>query len=569
MQSARLIVPRRLLCLLLFAVCGASVCSAEEAPAESNAEPAYEHVAVFAPDRPVFLRLAVLLDGRPIEDAWKQGTGEAFSYADVDGDGKLSAEELRRSDLDNAGENRAPSFVESLVAGFGLSPAKPAEPKADDAMLNQQQFHERLRKDRPPFRVVAPRRRRPQLELGLREWLDADADGAISGAELQQVEARLARLDLNGNELIETAEMLQYHNPLAIEGMMYDGYDGREPKQASALAETICDLSTELLVRQAATRLLREYGDLASGGRSVPLSRLKDAKRADDGERVVEQADANADGRLDVVELERLLRDPPIDVVFSIRLGKLAEGEQRVEVLRSGAGVEIVAAGADRLVLWAGGLRLECVVDAESETDAANTAKQLLSRFDSDSNGYLDEDEASRYNYYGKLTSSDRDGDGKIFEKELLEYVTRRLQATGSRVEIRPEDRGRELFRMLDANADERLSPRERRGAAELLARFDRGKDGALDADEVPQSYRLTLGKARPIDLLYLTGEIYQEQGSAPAPEKTGPAWFQKLDRNSDGDVSSREFPGPLDVFEKLDRDRDGLIDADEAKLAE
>jgi hypothetical protein len=47
-----------------------------------------------------------------------------------------------------------------------------------------------------------------------------------------------------------------------------------------------------------------------------------------------------------------------------------------------------------------------------------------------------------------------------------------------------------------------------------------------------------------------------------------GPDWFQKMDRNHDGDVSRREFLGPRDQFNRLDRDKDGLIDPDEARAA-
>ncbi len=52
--------------------------------------------------------------------------------------------------------------------------------------------------------------------------------------------------------------------------------------------------------------------------------------------------------------------------------------------------------------------------------------------------------------------------------------------------------------------------------------------------------------------------------GRRPAPA-AGPEWFQKMDRNHDGDVSRREFLGPRDQFDRLDRDNDGLIGADEA----
>ena len=44
-----------------------------------------------------------------------------------------------------------------------------------------------------------------------------------------------------------------------------------------------------------------------------------------------------------------------------------------------------------------------------------------------------------------------------------------------------------------------------------------------------------------------------------------GPDWFQKMDRNHDGEVSFREFLGPLEVFRKLDGNHDGHLDAAEA----
>ena len=62
-----------------------------------------------------------------------------------------------------------------------------------------------------------------------------------------------------------------------------------------------------------------------------------------------------------------------------------------------------------------------------------------------------------------------------------------------------------------------------------------------------------------------------QPAARAPRPlgNRAGPSWFQRMDRNADGDVSSREFLGKLALFKRLDRNGDRLISAQEAKVLE
>ena len=51
-----------------------------------------------------------------------------------------------------------------------------------------------------------------------------------------------------------------------------------------------------------------------------------------------------------------------------------------------------------------------------------------------------------------------------------------------------------------------------------------------------------------------------------PPTDARGPAWFRKMDRNGDGDVSRAEFLGSKEDFDRIDTDHDGLISLEEAE---
>lgn len=91
----------------------------------------------------------------------------------------------------------------------------------------------------------------------------------------------------------------------------------------------------------------------------------------------------------------------------------------------------------------------------------------------------------------------------------------------------------------------------------------DRNKDGALTASEFAQQFAITLKRGQPSN----PGQVnLASMGQEPELGKgTGPAWFQRMDVNGDGDVSRREFLGTRTDFDRIDRNHDGLIDAQEA----
>ncbi|MGH7127654.1 MAG: hypothetical protein ACREIV_03730, partial [Planctomycetaceae bacterium] len=85
---------------------------------------------------------------------------------------------------------------------------------------------------------------------------------------------------------------------------------------------------------------------------------------------------------------------------------------------------------------------------------------------------------------------------------------------------------------------------------------------------EIPQQYRLSLGRATPNmgmnGRLVVAASPGGPQTNAPQP-MGGPVWFRKMDVNRDGEISQREFLGKLDQFSEIDRDQNGAIDMGEA----
>ena len=156
----------------------------------------------------------------------------------------------------------------------------------------------------------------------------------------------------------------------------------------------------------------------------------------------------------------------------------------------------------------------------------------------------------------------DRDNDRTISAADVA-YYTRLLlplesAVQAARVTLTVSDEGHGLFHMLDANQDGRLGLRELRSAKRVGLSLDSDGDGSLGANEIPRSFHLSFRR----DSLPLPFQYINDSGA-------GPLWFDRMDRNSDGDISSREFLGDRAAFDRLDIDRDGLIGLDEAAQAD
>ncbi|HWB09426.1 MAG TPA: EF-hand domain-containing protein [Pirellulales bacterium] len=149
------------------------------------------------------------------------------------------------------------------------------------------------------------------------------------------------------------------------------------------------------------------------------------------------------------------------------------------------------------------------------------------------------------------IAMADRDRDGEVSPEELEAWLdTQRLLTHGQLLVSVMSGGG--LFEMLDVNHDGGLCPRELRNGWAVLEGAACTSGESVDLGKVPSVVMIVVSQGYP--------------GSLARTTATGGEWFRKMDRNSDGDISRREFTGSTQVFSKLDVDRDGLISPEEAR---
>ncbi len=203
--------------------------------------------------------------------------------------------------------------------------------------------------------------------------------------------------------------------------------------------------------------------------------------------------DLDENGRLNREEMERLNTAPP-HVELELRFGRAGVMGPGVSVVRVaeelGPSRTVALPGDAGMLLELPGLKLQLAArDLLPSENYDEQAKSLVSRLDTDQNGYLEAEEVERAEdgaVAGSFENWDLDADGKVFAAELADYLARQAPLVASRVRAAIDDQDDPLFWILDASGDGRLSPRELRLAAERFVQFDRNQDGRLTADEMP-----------------------------------------------------------------------------------
>ena len=540
--------------LLLAVILTSSAGAAEPAP---KPLPGDEQDLVFLQAaRPYRLRLHQQLDGLSYQHQWNDIFLKLFQFLDQNSDGVLSAMELEHAP--------SPNQLRAMIQGASEVEAD-EPPKLADVT------------DHPSTGVTLPQLRGYYQRAGVApsqaEWSGRTSDtelfdeklfemmagkrsDTLTREQLKNAPALLPKLDLDNDELITLPEL---RSDTGYQGFATPQLLGA--KNGPFLLLDLSDRGRTLL----AQRLLKEYDENKDG-------KLSPAEIALPAE-MFKALDANHDGFLDRAELAHFPDLPP-DLELLVRLdapeseGVYLLGDENGKPRALASKTHFTRIGAAQVKFPGEQVEIVRVEGMPVRLQQMRQASmQLFRSLDDNRDGVLESKEVFKppFSFVPYMRLADRDGDGKVTEKEFQEFLDLQQKLVVRTTILNVVDRGRSLFDLLDADHDHRLSRRELMTACERISPWIDPKTQTLEREKIPRQFQIVLSLGRASDP---SGDPGGVAVLRPAARLRGPLWFRKMDRNADGDVSRAEFLGTEEQFRKLDLNGDGLIDVKEAEAA-
>jgi Ca2+-binding EF-hand superfamily protein len=532
----------------------------------------YRDFVFLASDRPILLRLHIQSSGKPYYEPYESYMKKLFAYLDFNNDGVLDAKEMQRMP-----DAQWLQFHLQGNLGFPMQKVTLGQVDTDKngkvspkelADYYRNRGFTPLRVSFNPNEAVAA----AAVTTSFYDQLDTNKDGKLSAAEVALAPVALQRFDLDDDEMLTPDELAPERY-----GNNNRGRVMRSPAGPASPAPDWLEIDPNTKPTGQAQRLLVRYDKNKNRTLDRGESGLDAATFA--------ELDVNHDGKLDVAELARFFQRPA-DVELVLHTGKVPGGglvaglmsylpgslsayQPRRVALFNPQKRPMPLAALARTSVADGGLAFKfgdttIALDA-SESQSFGFGGYFRQQFQANvsKEGFLERKKAQGiFPFTDMFDFCDRDGDGKLYRKELDAFLDLQAQGSGSFATLSVTDEGRNLFTLFDADGDGRLSMRELRTAwTRLEPLAAKGQD--LARQDIPRRLRVVLepSNGRFARRTMMAGN----RGSGGS----GPLWFRKMDRNNDGDVSVREFLGTPEQFRRIDSDGDGLISPAEARRAE
>jgi Ca2+-binding EF-hand superfamily protein len=522
---------------------------AADAPAPTSRSAAADQevrdVLLLLDEAPLHLRMHLTLEGVSLAAARNAYIDRVMKSLDTDGDGKLSPEETAKSPLrttPSRGSKNA--FLNSLdgkkmltrdwivTQVNRLGGAETVVYKLDDLAGGNN-------------------------DMEVFKFLDADGSGYIDAAEMAAAAIKILERDSDQDECISFKEFLP--DPEIDPDMPLLVQPAAAEKPASSQEDRLMrDISEPLMP----TRLLKKY-DKNRDKKLTPDELGWEPAR-------VKMLDKNADGKLDQKELAGIAATP-VDLEIAIDLAGAPEGKSDLVILQTlGKRIDDARRPDVLRIAFPKAVLTLSFSKVDPIKSAIEKAMQAFNSIDADNNGYLDAKEtAMRVRFEdGLFDALDADGDGKIFAEEMEKYVRVRAEPKATTASVSVFDTGRGFFESLDTNSDGRISMREMKTAARSLQRMMSANSDRLSPKDPARNFRIEFVRSSYDLFAQPNQRVPQATPSFEQRAGIGPIWFQRMDRNNDGDLTWNEFLGPRDVFHRIDKDGDGLIDPQEAAEA-
>lgn len=510
-----------------------------------------ERFALLTAGGPLIVQASLTIDGQPFRLGREKLLTDMIALADADKDGRTTWLEAMASPrftfgrFNNANVQFRDTISRSLDRNSN-SQVEPAEARQFLAQFAQGPTFSfgggptALRTFVPGLQAAGARH--PDL-LAL---LDRDESKSLDVQERSAALTRLKSRDADDNDALEAAEITG-ELPSSMVRLAVDRPSTAVPPDAILLGPTAMQAAVFTALRQ---KYKNAHGVLVA--ESFPLF-----------PELFAALDRDRDGTVELTEVLGLNQVQP-HVVLQV---EMAAQKANLKIESLAAEIRTVTDQRNKQVLEMPGVRITLTANPSAQPAARNyemQSKTLLTQFDKDGNGYLDKTELL---VPGQFELYDEDGDGKAYPAEIAAGYALQTAPQQTQIVANVVHQSNSLFETVDANSDGRLSLREMRSAGERLTALDKDQDQSIAGREIPEAISVSFALGTGVNSV-LTRAINTFSTSASTRSNAAPAWFTRMDRNGDGDVTLKEFLGTEDEFQRLDASGDGLLDSKEARAA-